>query len=221
MCQIAQDVGTCLIQHTNLRDQGNVSDHVLLLKYVSNTMELVSQRRYVSWSWKLSILYCQFVGLNILLLSTIQCNLCNPAPEFSDILWHPSKKNVSDCTGCQNLSNLTHQGTREMCRIVQDVRTLCNLTHLPGPLVCQIRQVLTSCTIWHICLVPWCVRLDRFWHPVQSDTPRDQGQIVQDVRTCLIWHTKGPGKCVTCLIWHTKGPGKYVTCLISKCIFYN
>ena len=35
-----------------------------------------------------------------------------------------------------NLSNLTHQGTREMC------------------------------------------------------------QIVQDVRTCLIWHTKGPGKCV-------------------------
>ena len=47
---------------------------------------------------------------------------------------------------------------------------LYNLTHFPGPLVCWIRQVLTSCTIWHISLVPWYVRLDRFWHPVQSDT---------------------------------------------------
>ena len=28
---------------------------------------------------------------------------------------------MSDCTGCQNLSNLTHQVTREMCLIVQDV----------------------------------------------------------------------------------------------------
>jgi hypothetical protein len=35
---------------------------------------------------------------------------------------------------------------------------LYNPTHFPGPLVCQIRQVLTSCTIWHISLVPWCVR---------------------------------------------------------------
>jgi len=31
--------------------------------------------------------------------------------------------NVSDCTGCQNLSNLTQQGTMEMCQIAQDVRT--------------------------------------------------------------------------------------------------
>ena len=29
---------------------------------------------------------------------------------------------MSDCTGCQNLSNMSHQGTREMCQIVQDVR---------------------------------------------------------------------------------------------------
>ena len=29
-----------------------------------------------------------------------------------------------DCTGCQNLSNPTHQGTREVCRIVQDVEIL-------------------------------------------------------------------------------------------------
>jgi antibiotic biosynthesis monooxygenase (ABM) superfamily enzyme len=73
-----------------------------------------------------------------------------------------------------------------------------NLTHFPGPLVCQIRQVLTSCTIRHISLVPWCVRLDRFWHHVQSDKFRTRKMclIVHDVRTCLIWHTKGPGKCV-------------------------
>jgi hypothetical protein len=47
---------------------------------------------------------------------------------------------------------------------------LYNATHFLGPLVCQIRQVLTSCTIRHISLVYWCVRLDRFWHPVQCDT---------------------------------------------------
>jgi hypothetical protein len=72
---------------------------------------------------------------------------------------------------------------------------LYNPTHFPDPLVCQIRQVLISCTIQHISLVP--------------DTPRDQGnvldctgyqilsnlthqgtremcQIVQDIRICLI-----------------------------------
>jgi hypothetical protein len=42
---------------------------------------------------------------------------------------------VSDCTGCQNLSNPTHQGTREMCRIVQDVRT-CLIRHTKGPGKC-------------------------------------------------------------------------------------
>jgi hypothetical protein len=126
-----------------------------------------------------------------------------------------------DCTRCQNLSNLTHQGIREMLWILQDVRTcliwhtkgsgkcvglylltkikpeysimLYNPTHFPDPLVCQIRQVLTSCTIQHISLVPWCVRLDRIWHPVQSntfpwslggDTPRDQGN-VSDCTGCL------------------------------------
>jgi hypothetical protein len=94
----------------------------------------------------------------------VQWNLCNPTPDFSDILWHTTPKiyglkvflltklnlsiqtsctirhvrlyrmsepvysdtpkdqgKVSDCTGCQNLSNLTHQRTREKCRIVQDV----------------------------------------------------------------------------------------------------
>ena len=42
---------------------------------------------------------------------------------------------MSDCTGCQNLSNPTHQGTREMCQIVQDVRT-CLSQHTKGPGKC-------------------------------------------------------------------------------------
>jgi hypothetical protein len=121
--------------------------------------------------------------------------------------------NVSDCTGCQNLSNPTHQGNREMCNSVEDVRTcivsdytgsdiMYNLTHFPDTLVCRIRQVLTSCTAWYISLIPWCVGLDRVWHPVHSDTfTRHQGiremyQAVQDVRTCLIRHTNVSGKCV-------------------------
>jgi hypothetical protein len=79
-----------------------------------------------------------------------------------DRFWHPvgctgcqnlsvkprDQGNVSDCTGCQNLSNLSNQGTREMCRIVQDV----------------------TCATRHISLIPWFDRLNRFWHPVQSDT---------------------------------------------------
>ena len=54
--------------------------------------------------------------------------------------------------------------TLECCDI------LYNRTHFSGPLLCLIRQVLTSCTIGHISLAPCCVWLDRFWHPVQSDT---------------------------------------------------
>ena len=40
---------------------------------------------------------------------------------------------------------------------------LYNPTHFPGPLVCRIIQVLTSCTFWPISLVPWYVELDRFY----------------------------------------------------------
>ena len=43
--------------------------------------------------------------------------------------------NVSDCTGCQNMSNPTHQGTKEMCQIVQDVRT-CLIRNTKGPGKC-------------------------------------------------------------------------------------
>ena len=108
------------------------------------------------------------------------------------------QRNVSDCTGCQNLSIPSHQGTRGMCRIVQDVRTY---------------------LIWHTKGPGECVGLYRMSEPVYSITPRDQGNvldctgyhnlsnlthqetrgmcwIVQDVRTCLIWHTKRPGECV-------------------------
>jgi hypothetical protein len=42
---------------------------------------------------------------------------------------------MSYCTGCQNLSNLTHQRTREMCQIVQDVRT-CLIQNTKGPGKC-------------------------------------------------------------------------------------
>ena len=104
--------------------------------------------------------------------------------------------NMSDCTGCQNLSNLTYQGTSEICQIVQDVRT---------------------CPIWHTKGPVKYVRLYRMSEPVQSNILRDQRnmsdctgcqnlsnltyqgeicQIVQDVRTCPIWHTKGPVKYV-------------------------
>jgi len=106
---------------------------------------------------------------------------------------------VSHCTRCQNLFSLTHQGTRQMCRIAQDVRT---------------------CLIWHTKEPCKCVALHKMSEPVKSDTPRDpanvshctrcqnqsnlthQGtrvmcRIAHNVRSCLIWHTKGQGKCVT------------------------
>jgi hypothetical protein len=65
-----------------------------------------------------------------------QWNLCNPTPEFSDILSHPTK--------------------------------------MYGPkiflLTKSILSIPTSFTIRHLSLVTWCVGLDRFRHPVQSDT---------------------------------------------------
>ena len=146
---------------------------------------------------------------------------------------------MSDCTGCQNLSNLTHQETRGMCRIVQDVRTcliwhtkrpggmcrivqdvnLSNLTHQETRGMCQIVQDVRTCLFHHTKGPEECVGLYRMSEPVYSITPRDQGnvldctgcqnlsnlthqgtrgmcRIVQDVRTCLFHHTKGPGECV-------------------------
>ena len=71
------------------------------------------------------------------------------------------------CTGCQNLSNLTHQGAREMYRTVQEVGIL--------------RFYCTGCQ-----------SLSNLTH----QGTREMYCIVQDVRACLIWHTKGPGKCI-------------------------
>jgi hypothetical protein len=66
----------------------------------------------------------------------IQWNLCNPIPEFSNILRH-----------------LT---TNYDPKVV---------------LLIKIKlSIPTSCAIRHISLVPWCVGLDSFWHPVQSGT---------------------------------------------------
>jgi hypothetical protein len=61
-----------------------------------------------------------------------------------------------------------HQGTREMCQIVQDVRT-CLIWHQGTREMCQIVQDVRTCLIWH-------------------QGTREMFQIVQDVRTCPIWH---------------------------------
>jgi hypothetical protein len=76
---------------------------------------------------------------------------------------------------------------------------LYNPTHFRGPLVCRIRQVLTSYTIRHISLVPWCVRLDRF-HCTNfivfglNGVTEHNTHYLQHSRQAL--HTKGPRKCV-------------------------
>jgi hypothetical protein len=58
----------------------------------------------------------------------IQCNLCNPTPEFSDILWHPT-----------NIYGLKVFLITKIKPEYSDI--LYNPTHFPGPLVCRIRQV--------------------------------------------------------------------------------
>ena len=79
----------------------------------------------------------------------VQWNVCNLTTEFSDFLWHPTKiygpKVFLLIEIKPQYSNIRY-----------------NLKYFPGPLVCRIRQVLTSCTIWNISLDPWCVGLDRF-----------------------------------------------------------
>jgi hypothetical protein len=84
MCQIVQDVGACLIQHTKGPGK-RVRLHRMSAPVYSNTPR--------------------------------------------------DQGNVSDCTGCQNLSNSTYKGTKEMCQIVQDVRT-CLIQHTKGPGKC-------------------------------------------------------------------------------------
>jgi hypothetical protein len=89
--------------------------------------------------------------------------------------WHPVRSDIfrwslglTDWTDSDILYNPTHFPGPLVWQTGSDI--LYSLTHFPGSLVWQIRQVLTSCTILHISLVPWFNRLDRFWHPVQSYT---------------------------------------------------
>ena len=92
------------------------------------------------------------------------------------------QRNVSDCTGCQNLSkshtetnctgcqNLSisaHQENREMCQIVQGT--------------CQKQRNVSDCTGQNL---------------NTHQESREMCQIVQDVRTCLNQHTKRAEKCV-------------------------
>ena len=51
---------------------------------------------------------------------------CTGCQNLSNLAWDTPRDQGHvglACTGCQNLSNLTHQGTRDMSQIVQDVRT--------------------------------------------------------------------------------------------------
>ena len=52
----------------------------------------------------------------------------------------------------------------------------------------SIRQVLTSCTIQRISLIPLVCRLDSFWHPVQSNTfPRSPWYVGLDTCQCIFF----------------------------------
>jgi len=79
----------------------------------------------------------------------VQWNLCNMTPEFSDILWHPTKLNGPKVFLFTKIKP-------------EYSYNLDNQTHFPDPLVFLIRQVLTTCTIRHISLVSWCFWLDKF-----------------------------------------------------------
>ena len=66
-------------------------------------------------------------------LLLVQWNLCNPTPEFSDILWHPTKMYGPKIFLWTKIKP-------------EYFDILYNPTHFPGPLVCRIRQV--SLYIW-------------------------------------------------------------------------
>jgi hypothetical protein len=107
------------------------------------------------------LFHCAEVEYNFFVFRPTTITFCGTCairlPSFPDILWH--------------LTKIYGPKVFLFTRIKPEYSDiLYNLTQFPGPLVCQIRQVLTSCTICHNSLVPWCVRLDRFWHPVQSYT---------------------------------------------------
>ena len=75
-----------------------------------------------------------------LLIMIVQWNLCNPTPEFSDILWHPTKiygpKVIMLSKIKPEYSNILY-----------------NPTHFPVPLVCRIRQVPQYINDWFISIL--------------------------------------------------------------------
>ena len=105
MCQIVQDVRTCLNQHTKRTEKcvrlRNVSDWAETGVRTCTMSDTLREQRNVS----------DCTGCQNLSKSTHQ---------------ERCQRNVSDCTGCQNLSISAHQESREMCQIVQDVRTCLN-----------------------------------------------------------------------------------------------
>ena len=131
--------------------------------YFNCLLEEIGAVLYLLWSRKRGKIVSRCT-----VKSTIQWNLCNPTPDFSDILWHPTP----------DFSDILWHPTKmygPKVFLLTKIKSeyfdiLYNLTHFLGPMLCRIRQVLTSYTIWHISLVPCCVGLDRFWHPIQSDT---------------------------------------------------
>ena len=149
----------------------------------------------------------------------IQWNLWNPIPKFSDILWrltkiYGPKVHVFLLTKIKpEYSDILYNPTHfpgPWCVTLDRFWHPVQSNTFPWSLVCRIRQVLTSCTIRHISLVlgvshqtgsdilynlthfpgPWCVTIDRFWHPVQSDTfPWSLVCHIRYVLTsCTIWH---------------------------------
>ena len=127
------------------------------IKWPQNVLDI-----FISWTQRLTK-YTVNAQINACIYHStriIQWNLCNPTPEFSDILWHQTK--------------IYGPKVFLLIKIKPEYSDiLYNPTHLPGPwcvrldrfwypvqsgtfpwsLVCQIRQVLISCTIRHISLV--------------------------------------------------------------------
>jgi len=77
------------------------------------------------------------------------------------------QENVSDYTGCLNLSNLTHQGTREMCRLYRMSEPV--LSDTP-----RDQENVSDYT--------GCLNLSNLTH----QGTREMCLIIQEVRTCLI-----------------------------------
>ena len=95
---------------------------------------------------------------------------------------------MSDLTDYDILYNPTHFPD-PLGMSIRQVPTSCTIQHISLiPLVCRIWQVMTSCTIQRISPIPLVCRLDRFWHPVQSNTfPRSPWYVGLDTFQCIFF----------------------------------